>query len=218
MCGYVQRTAKIPKLVRILEGWGITEPLPFGRFWPGTQISGVLIANSERVHAVDATWWFLLEDKDGTLKPNRKITCFNSRNLDGRLWKAPFKTSRCIIPATAIVETKVNQSYLMEAPEGVLLGGLYRAWAIDDNLVYSCSVITCEPHSRFSQYHDKSIPLFLPSDPELLNTWLDPAFTDTAFFGGLIDQARIPTAFQVTPVKNSRKLDPQGPAEVLPKD
>ncbi len=178
--------------------------MPFGRFWPGTPISGVIIGSDAGARAVEAMWWFLLEEKGGALKPNRQITCFNARNLDGRLW--------------AIIETKANQSYLMEATEGLLLGGLYRTWADGDHLAYSCSVITCEPHPRFSQYHDKSIPLLLPPDPALLETWLDPGFSDVGFFGGLIDQVRIPTDFEVTPVKNSQTLVPQGPTELLEKD
>ncbi len=218
MCGYIQRTAKIPKLDRIFQGWGISDPLPFGRFWPGTPISGVIIGSDAGAQAVDAMWWFLLEEKGGALKPNRQITCFNARNLEGRLWKSPFKTSRCVIPATAIVETKANQSYLMEASDGLLLGGLFRKWDNGADPMYSCSVITCDPHPRFSQYHDKSIPLLLPPDPGLLDTWLDPGFTDVGFFAGLIGQMRIPTDFEVTPVKNSQTLAAQGPSQLLEKD
>jgi len=76
----------------------------------------------------------------------------------------------------------------MEAADGILLGGLYRAWALGDDLVYSCTVITCNPHKRFSAYHDKSVPLMLP------------------------------TSFQVTPVRNSQTLELQGPAELLEAD
>lgn len=220
MCGYAQRIAAERRAnLRAYLDYLKIGLLPDGRFFPGTMMSGVLIEREGVIEAVDATWWFLLEDRgDGTLKPNRKLSTFNARNLDNRLWNAPLKTSRCVIPATAIVETKGGKSYLMDAPDGLLLGGLYRTWAAGDSLVYSCTVITCPPHPRFSAYHDKSIPLLLPFDEKLLSTWLDPEFQDVDFFRGMIDAPRLPVDLEVTPVKNSQTLAPLGEPEILQKD
>jgi putative SOS response-associated peptidase YedK len=219
MCGYAQRMRAIPKAQRYLEEWGINEALPMGRFWPGTTMTGVIIESAEQgIHAIDAIWWFLLAPKDGQLKPDRKITCFNARNLDGRLWKSPFKTSRCLIPVSAIVETKGKQSYLMEAEGGAFLGGLYRTWGDGAQQVHSCSVITCPPPPRFSEYHDKSIPLFMPLDDGILRRWLDPTFHEADFFRGMIDTPGLPYDFTVAPVKNSQHVEPLGEFEVLGRD
>lgn len=220
MCGYMQRVraAKVPKLQRILEEWEIGE-LPDGWWWPGTQVTGVLVGGEGGdVRAINATWWFLLAQKDGELKPDRKITCFNARNLTGRLWNAPLKTHRCLLPMTAIVETKEKASYLMEAGEGLFLGGLYRAWQHNGETAYSCTVITCRPHERFSVYHDKSIPLLLPPDRDILTDWLDPGRTDIGYLQDLIDTPALPTDLTVTPVKNSQTLLPLGTSTTLPGD
>ncbi len=220
MCGFARRiqAAKIPKLERIRLGCGLPE-FPDGQFWPGSLLTGLIIGEEGgQAKMIDATWWFLLEEKGSQLKPNRAITCFNARNLDGRLWKGPFKTSRCILPATSIVETKEKQSFHMEAEEGLLLGGIFRTWQHGDELVHSCAIITCPPHPRFSEYHDKSIPLFLPDDPKLLAAWLDPSFHDSAYFTGMIEAPRLPVDLQVTPVRNSQHLEPQGEGKVLSKD
>lgn len=220
MCGFARRirAAKIPKLERIRMEYGLPE-FPDGQFWPGTQMTGLIVGEEGGgARMIDATWWFILEDKGGQLKPNRSITCFNARNLDGRLWKGPFKTSRCILPATSIVETKDKHSYHMEAEEGLLLGGLYRTWKHGEELLHSCAIITCPPHERFSEYHDKSIPLFLPDDPKLIAAWLDPGFHDSDFFKGMIEAPRLPIDLNVTPVKNSQHLEPLGDAGVLERD
>jgi putative SOS response-associated peptidase YedK len=219
MCGYAQRirAAKIPKLQAILSDFGIHD-LPDGRFFPGTTVTGVIIQDSDGVRPIDATWWFMLAEKDGLMKPNRQLTTFNARNIDGPMFRKPLQTSRCIIPATAIVETKGKQSYLMQAVDGILLGGLFRIWAQGDDLIYSCTVITCAPHDRFKTYHDKSVPLMLPMDHEFLADWLDPTFTDAQYFRGVIDHMQLPTRFEVTPVKNSQSLEPLGQTEFLESD
>lgn len=219
MCGYAMRVQamKAAKLRAALEEWDI-ENIPDGRFFPRTTMTGLIIHDGERPRTIDAMWWFLLQEKEGALKPNPSITCFNARNLSGQLWRGPMKTHRCILPATSIVETLGSKSYLMDAAEGLFIGGLYRTWKLDDQVVHSCALITCEPHERFSTYHDKSIPLFLPYDMSILNAWLDPTFTDVGFFQGLIDKVLIPTDLMVTPVKNAHTLKVLGETVRLEKD
>lgn len=219
MCGYLQRSPKSTRaLMALIEAGYPHVPPQAGRFWPGTTITDVAIQKDDGVESVQAVWWFLLKPKDGELKANRDVTCFNARNLDSKMWATPFKIARCVIPATAIVETKGKQSYLMEAADGLLLGGLYREWQIDGTSVYSCAVITCEPHARFSTYHDKSIPLFLPPDPKLLRLWLDPTFTDADYFRGLISPPRLPVSLQVAAIKNSQHVEPLSPFTELAAD
>lgn len=227
MCGYIERTRPQRNAVydEYLSLRGI-EDLPLGRFFPGTRLSGVVFERDGRLNAVEAIWWYQLQREDDAWRPLRKVTSFNARNLDNRLWRKPIKTHRCIVPATAIVETiedprdpKKKHSYLMDAPEGILLGGVYGEYDHAGETTYSCAVITLNPHERFSMYHDKATPLFLPVDSQLLDRWLDPTFTDFDFFRmSLMDQPRLPNDFVVTPVKNSKTLAPLGEAEHLAAD
>lgn len=227
MCGYVERQRAMERAAykEYLASLDIFD-LPLGRFYPATKMSGIIFQRGDQYHVVDAIWWFKLQREAGGFKPMRKVTSFNARNLELNLWKGPVKTHRCIIPATAIVETiedeynpKIKHSYLMDAPTGMLLGGLYAEYK-DSNgeVTYSCTVITLDPHKRFSKYHNKATPLFLPLDPKLLTTWLDPTFTDFEYFRGLIDTPQLPVDLIVTKVNNSRGLIPQGEPETLKMD
>lgn len=227
MCGYVerQRATATTTYHDFLLSLGIRE-LPLGRFYPGSRMSGVIFQRGDTIEVVDAIWWFKLHWDDGAYKPMRKVTSFNARNLGNNLWKKPVKTHRCIIPATAIVETieeennpKKKHSYLMDAPAGLLLGGLYAEYKDSDGgTTYSCTVITLDPHERFSKYHNKATPLFLPLDTKLLTTWLDPAFTDFDYFRGLIERPQLPVDFVVTEVNNSQKLVPLDTPHRLQRD
>jgi len=227
MCGYVERQRSLATTVYrdYLSSLGVNE-LPLGRFFPKTTMSGVIIQRETAIEVVDAIWWFKLQWEDGRYKPMAKVTSFNARNLSNNLWKKPVKTHRCIIPATAIVETiedkdnpKKKHSYLMDSPSGMLLGGLYAEYKNNDgDTTYSCAVITLNPHDRFSKYHNKATPLFLPLDNKILDLWLEPSFQDFDFFRGFIDTPELPVAFNVTEVSNSQKLIPLGATECLDHD
>jgi putative SOS response-associated peptidase YedK len=227
MCGYVERTRVQSGVAygKYLEASGIQE-LPLGRFYPGSRMSGVVIQRGDCVTAVDAIWWYKLHWDREAWRPLRKVTSFNTRNLDSPLWKKPLRTHRCIVPATAIVETiedpadaRKRRSYLMDAPAGIVLGGVYGEYEHAGEITYSCSIITLEPHARFSRYHDRATPLFLPVDKTVLDRWLDPTFTDFDYFRmSLLDRPRLPTEFVVTPVNNSQGLEPIGEPERLAAD
>lgn len=125
-----------------------------------------------------------------------------------------------MIPAPSIVETKDKNSYHIEADPGLMIGGVYRIWQSGGQLIHLCAVITCPPHDRFSEHHDKSIPLFLPIDADMVRLWLGPTFHEADFLRSIIEQARITAVFSVTPIKNSRGRDlaPLGPAALMERD
>lgn len=106
----------------------------------------------------------------------------------------------------------------MQADEPLLLGGVYRAYKIGDDVRFGVSVITRDPHPRFSRYHNKAIPLFLPTDEEFVDEWLDPGVTDISRFGDVLEHPKIRNDFQVTEVQSTKKLSPLGKAEILTKD
>lgn len=146
-----------------------------------------------------AIWWLLLDKQpDGGLKPS-KYTSFNTRcdklNVPRSAGYKAFRQSRCIIPATYIIEgegAKNARKYHKIEPRhcGFALAGLYRTW-LDESSgeeLKSCSVITVPPTPEWQGIHSKSTPLFLPAhNAELIDQWLDPAVNDVAVFDYLFE-------------------------------
>lgn len=221
MCGHIQRMADHPMVKILLEVLNIQLDLPLrsGNFYPGGTLDGVIIDQQKKRRSIEAVWWFLLDEHG---KPDYRFATFNARHLDSKLWKSPIHHHRCAIIATGIGESKgegkAKQSFLMQADEPFLLGGVYRAYRVGGELTFGVSVITRDPHPRFSQYHDKAVPLFLPADTEFIGRWLDPEVTDLSEFSEVLERPRIRVDLQVTPVQSTKKLIALGEAERLEKD
>ena len=221
MCGHIKRVTDNPNVKKLMALIGMENTsLAGGNFYPGSSVDGIIIENKAGRQSINALWWFLLDENTG--KPNYKYATFNARRLDGKLWKSAIKHHRCLIVATGIGESKgekkEKKSFLMESDEAFFLGGLYRTYQFDNELIYTFSVITRAPHPRFSQYHDKAIPLFMPSKQDVLNQWLDPKENDGTNFDKMLNQPSITVDFKVTPVKSTKRLEAVGETEFLAKD
>ena len=92
-------------------------------------------------------------------------------------------------------------SYLMEAPGALILGALYQRYDSHGQSIYSTAVITRDPHDRFSRYHTKAFPLFLPADPEFIRLWLDPAVKTHPDIDALLAEPKLFYDLRVTPVR-----------------
>lgn len=145
----------------------------------------------------NAIWWLLLEQVDNGFKPS-KYTSFNTRfdklDVHGSAGYQSYKDSRCIIAVKGFGETEfVNKQpkhyYDMVAQTGgLLLGGLCREWhhKKTGELKVSCSVITLPPHPKLQHIHSKAMPLILPQENSVIDTWLDPQCTDTNVLKSLL--------------------------------
>ena len=80
------------------------------------------------------------------------------------------------------------------------------------------ALITRPPHPRFSRYHSKSIPCFLPLDVDFIKSWLDPQLPASDAIKALLDQPRIYADLQVTQVKTYKRAEPLAEAQSLPAD
>ncbi len=129
-----------------------------------------------------AMWWLLLDEKEQGFKPSR-FTSFNTRfdklAQPGSAGFIPFKSSRCIIPATGFGETQTSKGNasvyhdLVAVERAIAFAGLYRSWqhSKTGEVVHSCSIITNAPHIKLAQIHTKASPAtLLPSEYE---SWLD---------------------------------------------
>lgn len=217
MCGHFRRHNN-PAVNKILSSIGLDELiLTNGDFYPASVVDGIIVQHNSRRQSLTAQWWFLLDKQTG--KPNYKYATFNARNLDNRVWSGALRANRCVIPVTGIGESigvgNNKRSYLLESEQAFFLGGLYNTYEIKGETVVTFAVITRDSHPRFSRYHDKATPLFMPGDVNIIEQWLDPSIQNTQVFNDLLGHPAIPVNFTVTPVQTTRKLIPVGEPESL---
>jgi putative SOS response-associated peptidase YedK len=139
----------------------------------------------------NAIWWLLLDQTESAFKPS-KYTSFNTRfdklTTPGSAGYQAFKSSRCVIAVkgfgeTEFVNKKPQHYYDMQAQTGgLLLGGLCREWQHKrtGEVKVSCSVITLPPHPKLQHIHSKAMPLILPQETSIVDTWLDAECYDTS--------------------------------------
>lgn len=159
----------------------------------------------------DAKWWLLL-DKNG--KPNYQYATFNSRSdklFSSQLTKPAFRNSRCLIPADGIIEGQ-NKKYhfITSEKKSLLLGGIYKQYQIDNEIITTASIITCPGNPKLENIHRKSIPLmFDVENHQLIDMWLDPGINETEAFRPLLNN-RINFNLIATPTLGARNLQASG--------
>lgn len=223
MCGRyaVKKTPGLIALAEILQV-SIDEFLFSEDCRPAAPISIVIEAAGKRI-VKKAIWHLYLEQTDQGLKAHRKYFSINTR-FDKLPQKREYKSSRCIILATAFVESKESTApYLLSPVDGraIAFGGLYKTW-LDKSTgesVHSASMITLpgHPHPLMDNIHDKAFPLWLPYDIPVLNRWLNPAVQDTAEFEPLLT-ARLHTDLLAVPIDKAAKKNPVGEPLTIPAD
>lgn len=177
---------------------------------PGSMIS--IIRNTEHGNEVrDAIWWLFLRQTESGLKPHPDYFSVNTNHA--KLPKRPeFKISRCIIPATAFMESQGGKNpYLLEPTDEstIAFGGLYKEWVdkVSGELVMSASIITLPGHPALENIHRKSTPLWLSEDQ--YEPWLNHKITQTNVF----DEYLIPklvTDITATPIDKVSQRVPNG--------
>ena len=234
MCGFIQRITDSPEVIALLEEVGLTQTIPLFvnesstsnviNFYPAfgkaaeRQITNVIVSDDS---TIDATWWFDAKPVENTLEVGNRTT-FNARNLESPYWGKFIRERRAIVVATAVGESnpigKGKAHYLMKPTSGALLiGAVYRRFS---NGLFSCAVVTRPPTEKFSQYHEKSIPCFLPHDKHAINAWLT-ADTKGALNNKveyILNNPRIYTDLQVTRVKTFKSAEAIGEVSMLKAD
>ena len=167
---------------------------------PGQRISMVCNREGERL-VLPATWWLYLQQTEQGLKPHKDYFSVNT-NYAKLPQKVEYKKTRCIMPATAFVESQDGKNpHLLEPSDGsaIAFGGLYKQWMdrVTGEITYSASIITLKGHKALENIHRKSTPLWLPDDA--IDDWLDDRITDTALFDELLIPS-LRTPLTVTPI------------------
>lgn len=225
MCGYFGNLHESPVVVDLMNQLGIPLPYPSGRSYPMRNIQGLITAErdeAEQLHykVEDALWWYQLHLQRGHFKPNEKVTSFNARDLSKPLWRQAAECRRGLVFATELGESQQKNRYLMKSEYGFALGALYKDWKNPQTgeCVRSMAIITRPPHPRFSVYHEKSVPLFIPLEADIIEAWLDPAIQSAAKLEDLLNSPTITTPLRVTQVKTYKHAEPLGEEQLLEAD
>lgn len=232
MCGYARRHIKTVDLIEFTNTIGLMSAYQFDavseellHFRPAfggaahQQIKDLIIREDGQLKTVDATWWYQCQEHDGQLIVDNKLTTFNARNLQSKYWKHAIRHNRAIVLATAIGEgkevDKKKHSYFVEGDTPLLIGAVYRKF---ENNLYSTAIITRDEHPRFSEYHDKAFPLFLPHDPDFLQLWLSDEPETHPAIAHLLENPRIFNTLKVTEVKTFKDAVAKGETITLAPD
>lgn len=93
-------------------------------------------------------------------------------------FRKPFRTQRCLIPASFFFEwkrtsdTKIPYLFKLKQEEIFSFAGIYDTWHGNDGKeLLSCAIITTEPNSLLSPIHNR-MPVILHRDDE--HAWLSP--------------------------------------------
>ncbi|WP_331352549.1 SOS response-associated peptidase family protein [Cellvibrio sp. UBA7671] len=232
MCGYARRHIRLADLEEFVKLIGLLGAYQFDLFdeallhfrpaFGGAahqQIKDLIINDEGKLKTVDATWWYQCEEQDGKLIVDNKLTTFNARNLTSRYWKSGIRHHRAIVLATAIGEgkevDKKKHSYFVESDTPLLIGAVYRKF---ENNLYSTAIITRDEHPRFSEFHDKAFPLFLPPDPEFLQLWLSDGPETHPAIAHLLENPSIFNTLKVTEVKTFKDAVAKGETITLAPD
>jgi len=223
----------------------------------------------------DAKWWLMFRNG----KPHYKFNSFNIRydNFNSWLTMKPARETRCIIPASGIIEgqsifdtdkippghakklsDELKKRFPGETAGGMLdnfdenmddilelvermpitvikkflrynhyikpvdsafaLGGLYKDYEHNGDLIRTAAVITCPGNSKLKSIHAKSVPLMLDyNDKETMDAWLDPTFNDIDSFLDLMD-GELWQDLEAVGINKARDLTPVGEPFTIPAD
>lgn len=220
MCGYIGNLHQSPAVIDLFNRLNIPLPYPLGQYYTLQPCPALVTATDNGYQHSSAIWWYAMKWDNGKLVPNMEITSFNARNLNGRMWRKPMDARRGLVFATEIGETQGRSHYLMRARNRPLaIGTLWQDSKDGDGFTRSFALITRPATSSFARYHEKAMPLFLPWEDEILQHWLDPAVgADDPLIRSLVDNPRVTTDLEVTPVKTFKRGEPVGASELLPAD
>ncbi|MFT5162817.1 MAG: putative SOS response-associated peptidase YedK [Alteromonadaceae bacterium] len=192
---------------------------------PASTISMIKQGNDGQRSIEDAVWWLLMDKSQDGYKANYKYASFNSRsdklNSPQAIAYQPYRTSRCIIPASSFVEGQDKQYHqLTPVNSAIGFGGIYKTWVNENNgeRLHSASIITIPGHSKFEHIHRKSLPLMLPmNNQHLIEAWLNPQFDRVEKFDKFL-QPFLRHEFTATPIDKPSKRNPIGLSETISMD
>lgn len=197
---------------------------------PSEDIPVLMTDESADLQLRKMRWWLV---PGWSPAPSSKYAMFNARseNLEkSRAFREPFRSRRCIIPASGYYEwkregdnkiplyiTPINEDSHLSAERhstGFLFAGLWDIWEKEGRVIESCTLITTAATQSMSKIHGR-MPVMLNKNEA--HTWIDKA-SDRITLRGILN-ARLKIQLEATPVsdwvnnarhKDSRCVIPAG--------
>jgi len=199
---------------RFVEEIGVHHPqnMIFGRRRRPTSKVSIVTTRHGDPEVENAIWHLYLQRDGDNWKPHKKYWSINS-NWKKLGQRPEYRKSRCLIPATAWVESQhgknpVEFSFGDHAP--FFFCGLYKTWGD----IVSCSIITLDAHPSTAKYHEKSFPMIAPADSDFIDRWLGPS-EDTMPFEPYLHPDTVigGEQLQVQPLIRATSTEYTGPRE-----
>jgi len=193
MCG---RYHLVTSVDRLIEEFSVTRSiLRLDDFQPRYNIAPghfvPVIRQHEGERALTLAKWGLVPH--WSKEPRLKYSTINARAetvAEKPVYRTPFKTRRCIVPATGFYEWKASLDYKtpynIHTKDGhtMAFAGLWDHWGnTPEDGFDSFSIIVTQANDSVAPIHDR-MPVILSA--ETYGTWLDPANTDTASLSTLL--------------------------------
>jgi putative SOS response-associated peptidase YedK len=145
----------------------------------------VVVVDEEGHRQMDAFHWGLIPfwAKEKGIG-NRMINARSETLAEKSSFKRPLQKQRCLVIADGFYEWqktpdgKVPMYIQLEDEKPFAFAGLWDRWrSPEEEMIYSCTIITTTPNSLMESIHNR-MPVILT--PEAIDIWLSPAEADPA--------------------------------------
>jgi putative SOS response-associated peptidase YedK len=192
MCGRYVLKATLEELQKTYGAVpdGVFPVEPSYNVAPSHHMPVILERNDERV--IQPHRWGLVPYWADSVKTGYSMINARGESLSKKKsFQKPFKSQRCIIPASGFYEWKTSSSgkfphYICRKKSELMhFAGLWEHWEEPQNgeTVHSFTIITTNANKPMEELHDRMPAMLLPEE---FDTWLDPSFHDTSALQDLI--------------------------------
>ena len=150
------------------------------------------IRNIDRERAAAEARWGLVPSWSKDRKIGNRLINARAETVASKpAFRAAYRRRRCLVPADGYYEWRAQsdakQPFFIYATAGTCfaIAGLWEHWQQDDEVIESCTLITCEANQRLSGVHGR-MPVVIGQDD--YNLWLDDE-ADPAALGNLLQPA-----------------------------
>lgn len=177
MCGRFTLTLEISELQRELKLGVVSADLaPRYNIAPSQQIAVVTDPDERKIEVMR---WGLIPfwAKDKAIG-NKLINARSETISEKPSFRNAFQKRRCLIPADGFFEwdkrnrekegKSIPHYFFLEDHQPFMFAGLWEIWrpAESEDIIYSCTIITCPPNDVVSPYHNR-MPVMLDEE----NSW-----------------------------------------------
>jgi putative SOS response-associated peptidase YedK len=159
-----------------------------------TQIVPVIVSTALSTRDLVAMRWGLVPHWATDIRMGTKAINARAEGIaDKPFFRGPLRHSRCLIPASAFFEWRLEGSRKVKyrfarRDEGLFcFAGLYDSWHDprdpEGRELRSCTIITTTPNDLVAQYHNRMPVILEPKDEDM---WLDPELRDVAAITSLL--------------------------------